>query len=110
MGSLVSRTEQVLYKFQVNAASFPLYEGDGDFSANMSGFFTGILKISLLLSVPISGKDVNEERIDQPLPFNESLLIYNEASENLKNVSKTIADLNEAIKETNKLKNEAVSV
>ena len=72
----------------------------------MSGFFTGILKISLLLSVPISGKDVNEERIDQPLPFNESLLIYNEASKNLKNVSKTIADLNEAIKETTKLKNE----
>ena len=75
----------------------------------MSGFFTGILKICLLLSVPVSGQDVNEERIDQSLPFNKSLLIYNEASENLENATRTIADLNEAMKETTKLKNEVNS-
>ena len=77
----------------------------------MSGFFTGILKICLLLSAPVarvSGQDVNEERIDQSLPFNKSLLIYTEASQNLENVTRTIADLNEAIKETTKLKNEVV--
>ena len=72
----------------------------------MSGFFTGILNICLLVSVPVSGQDVNEERIDQSLPFNKSLLIYNEASENLENAIRTIADLNEAMKETTKLKNE----
>ena len=75
----------------------------------MSGFFTGILKICLLLSVPASGQDVNGERIDQSLPFNKSLLIYNEASENLENATRTIADLNEAMKETTKLKNEVNS-
>ena len=72
----------------------------------MSGFFTGILEICLLLSAPVSGQDVNEERIDQSLPFNKSLLLYTEASQNLRNVTGTIADLNEAIKETTKLKNE----
>ena len=63
----------------------------------------------LLLSAPVaavSGQDVNEERIDQWLPFNRSLLIYTEASQNLENVTRTMADLNEAIKETTKLKNE----
>ena len=84
----------------------PPNEGDVDFSADMSGFFTGILNICLLVSVPVSGQDVNEERIDQSLPFNKSLLIYNEASENLENAIRTIADLNEAMKETTKLKNE----
>ena len=75
----------------------------------MSGFFTGILKICLLVSAPValvSGQDVEEERIDQWLPFNKSLLIYTEASQNLENVTGTIAGLNEAIKETTKLKNE----
>ena len=76
----------------------------------MSGFFIGILKIYLLLSVPVSGQDLNEERIDQELPFNKSLIIYNEASQNLQNVTRTIADLNEAIEETTKLKNEVKKV
>ena len=99
------------YKFQVNAVSLPLNEGEADISTNMSGFFTGILKICLLLSAPVavSGQDINEERIDQSVPFNRSLLIYNEASQNLENVTRTIADLEEAIKETTKLKNEVRS-
>ena len=67
----------------------------------MNSYLYRILNIILLLSAPVAGDELKE-----PVSFNRSLILYNEATENLDNVTQTISDLNANLEENTKLKNE----
>ena len=72
------------------------------------GLLGGILRLILLLSAcaRVFGDQVNEDSSEPALSYNKSLILYTEATENLKNVTGIISELNEDIEDNIKLKNE----
>ena len=71
-------------------------------------FLCAILKITLLLSTSsrVSTDDLSEHSEDTPSSFNKTLILYNEATDNLNNLTGSISELTEEIEDTIKLKNE----
>ena len=72
------------------------------------GLLGGILRLILLLSAcaRVFGDQVNEDSSEPAVSYNKSLILYTEATENLKNVTGIISELNEDIEDNIKLKNE----
>ena len=72
------------------------------------GLLGGILRLILLLSACawVFGDQVNEDSSEPAVSYNKSLILYTEATENLKNVTGIISELNEDIEDNIKLKNE----
>ena len=67
-----------------------------------------ILTLTLFLSTRVSGDQLSDESGEAPGSFNETLILYNEATESLSNLTGSISDLTEEIEENIKLKNEVV--
>ena len=72
------------------------------------GLLGGILRLILLLSAcaRVFGDQDIEDSSEPALSYNKSLILYTEATENLKNVTGIISELNEDIEDNIKLKNE----
>jgi len=58
----------------------------------------------------VSGDQLSDESGEAPGSLNETLILYNEATESLSNLTGSISDLTEEIEENIKLKNEVVGV
>ena len=69
-----------------------------------------ILTLTLFLCTRVSGDQLSDESEETPDSFNETLILYNEATESLSNLTGSIYDLTEEIEENIKLKNEVVCV
>ena len=72
------------------------------------GLLGGILRLILLLSAcaRVFGDQDIEDSSEPAVSYNKSLILYTEATENLKNVTGIISELNEDIEDNIKLKNE----